>query len=172
MLPASVIQVATTPRQIDRDAVADILQQHHTVFDRSSEPHVVLRASTPWVQDLGYLNFIGNWHYWAEPPGDHADWVRAIAPTSAGRLEVWMLNVTPGAQYLLIVDVSCSEGGDHPAFRIGASDGAHSLVSATPPDQQLLVLFEPKQNMSLVFVEPNDLDSWTFHSAEVFILFS
>jgi hypothetical protein len=163
----TLVELTREARVIDRRAVSGVLGGRDIAYDENKPSHVVLRASAPWVKGLGWLYFIGNWHYFAHPPGDHADWVRAIAPTSAGRMEVWLEQLDPGGEYLVAIDVGCSIGGPKPAFKIGASDAAGQLVDAQPPAQVLLIVITPAEPMSLVTVEPQDLDSWTFHSVEV-----
>lgn len=167
MAKYSVVELRAEPRRLDRQRVAETLLEHRIRYDIESEPHVLLRPSQPFVQDRGYLNFIGNWHYFADPPSDNAAWVRAIAPASAGRLEIWLSNVTPGKMYLVAIDVMCGVGGPAPAYKVTASDAASALVNAQPPDQTLLVVITPTMDLSLVVVEPQDLDSWLFFSAEV-----
>jgi hypothetical protein len=95
----------------DRYAVAELLQESGLHLTDDPEPHVELRCRAPWVQDRGWLNFIGNWHYWSQPPNDHADWVRAIAPDSAGKLEIWMDGLTIGQNYLVSIKVQPVEKG-------------------------------------------------------------
>jgi hypothetical protein len=162
------VDLTSGRRDLDREAVRAVLRSRDEPLDIPGDPSVSLRASVPWVKGLGWLNFIGNWHYWAEPPGDHADWVRAIAPSSAGKLEVWLTSLTPGQTYVLAIEVSCWGAGPNGAFRIGASDATGFAVDAQPPDQVLLVFFDPARPMSLVTVEPLDLESWTFHVATLF----
>jgi len=61
-------------------------------------------------------------------------------------------------------------GGANSAFKVGASDAAGALVSTQPPDRVLLVLITPSMNMSLVSVEPHELEIWIFNSVEVYEL--
>jgi hypothetical protein len=166
----TTVDLSGEVRQFDADTVADLLRDRNIDFPKGAEPHVILRARVTWVQDLGWLNFIGNWHVWCEPPGDHADWVSAIAPSSAGKMEVWLTQLSPDDQYLAYIDVSGSSGGPDPAFMIGASDASHMLVDLNPPDQILLVLFTPAKDMSLITVEPHHLDWWAFREVRVFRL--
>jgi hypothetical protein len=161
------IRLSQESRRLDRRMISDVLRQQNITYDVESEPHVVLRPSVPWVQDRGWLNFIGGWHYGSQPPGDSASWVSAIAPTSAGKMEVWLKQVTPAAMYLVALDVMCAVGGPNPAFKVGASDATGELVTAQPPEQTLLVVTTPSMDLTLVTLEPNDLSIWTFLSAEV-----
>jgi hypothetical protein len=167
MAEYSVLKLTAEPRKIDRRRAAESLAEAHVRYDAGTAPHVILRPSQPFVKGAGYLNFIGNWHYFADPPGDNAAWVRAIAPSSAGKLEIWMNQLAPGTTYLVAIDVMCAIGGPNPGFSIGASDAAHATVAAQAPDQTLLLLIQPEMDMSLVTVEPQDLASWIFFSVEV-----
>jgi hypothetical protein len=166
----TLIKLPQEARQLDLLTVSEVLRQQDVLFDIKREAHLVLRPSVPWVKDRGWLNFIGNWHYFAQPPGDNASWVRAIGPSSAGKMEVWIAGLTPGSTYLVTIDAGCMVGGPNPAFDVGASDAARALVSALPPDQVLLNVIKPSMTMSLVTVEPHDLETWIFNSAQVFRL--
>ncbi len=167
MVEYSPVRLAQTGMHLDRQRITDVLRRVDVAYDAESEPHVVLRPSTPWVQDRGWLNFIGNWHYFSQPPGDNAGWVRAIAPSSAGMMEIWLTGLTPKSNYLVAIHVGCSVGGPDPGFKIGASDAAGQTVNAQPPEQVLLVIISPDMETSLVTVQPQQLESWSFYKAEV-----
>ncbi|MFL5761941.1 MAG: hypothetical protein ACJ789_19760 [Thermomicrobiales bacterium] len=163
-------QLPQQVRELNLNIVRDVLAQQDITLKTRPDAHVTLRPSVPWVKDRGWLNFIGNWHYFAQPPGDNASWVQAIAPSSAGKLEVWIADLTPGSTYLVAIDVMSMVGGPNPAFNVGASDAAHAVVSASPPDQVLLTVIKPAMTMSLVTVEPLDLQAWIFFAAHVYKL--
>jgi hypothetical protein len=112
------VLLAREARQPDRRMISDVLRQQEIHYDVEAEPHVVLRPSAPWVEARGWLDFVGGWHYYAQPPGDSAWWNSSIAPTGSGEMYVNLINLTPSAMYLVAIDVSCSYDGPNPAIRL------------------------------------------------------
>jgi hypothetical protein len=135
--------------------------------DLSGTQFVELTTTVPYVDAKGWLNFIGGWHCFSEPGGG-AHWVGAIG--GAGKLEIWLKGVTPGKNYIVAIETGCIAFGSNPSFEVRSSDASPVWVGALPPFQTLLLLIEPDMDLSLVTVEPQNLDSWSFYKAAVYEL--
>ena len=60
------IRLSYDARQIDRERMNEALRPLEITLDDDAKTFVTLRPSVPWVENVGWLNFIGNWHDFAQ----------------------------------------------------------------------------------------------------------
>lgn len=151
-----------------RDAYAELRLRPSSYHLFDSSLHVQLDMRNPWVQGRGHVNLIRTWHVWCDVP--RADWLSWLdVDGTGGIIELWLHDLTPGAEYILDVKVTGAWRSGSSAFKVGSSANfwANYPVPSSYQAQHLMGVLQPNDAAALVRIEPVDLNSVSFHQAKI-----
>ncbi len=129
-------------------------------------PYVEIRCSVPWVKDRGYLILEGGWRYHSWPPGWAVFYSQRIGDSAA--LRIVLENLTPGKEYLALVDCECIAREPNPGIQVQDAEGYSRIVPAHDGLQTIGYELKPSHNWGGFEMRSLNLDSWTFRLASVF----